>query len=277
MKERRVERGDVAGRLRIAPGRRVQLQDHAASRRLGWDEEEAKRSLDENRIELEHLQYKMYADGRVGMIVLLQGIDASGKDGTIRHVISAFNPQGYRVTSFKEPTQDEAKHDYLWRIHAQAPRRGELAVFNRSHYEEVLAVRVRKLCPAATWRQRYAQINDFERLLVANDIRVVKLFLHISKEEQRRRFEARIREPHKQWKFDPADLAARKRWARYREAFEEALTRCSTAWAPWYLVPADHKWMRNFAVSEILRHELESLSLRWPRPHYDPRKIRIPR
>jgi len=276
MREKRIARGQIAERLRLAPGRRARLEERSAANRLGWDEEEAKRALDENCTRLEHLQHKMYADGRTGMIILLQGIDASGKDGTIRHVIRAFNPQGLRVTSFKEPSTDEAKHDYLWRIHARAPRRGEVAVFNRSHYEEVLAVRVRHLAPPSKWQPRYAQINDFERLLVANDMRVVKLFLHISKEEQRRRFEARVREPHKQWKFDLADLDSRRQWGQYRRAFEEALSRCSTAWAPWYVIPADHKWLCHFAVSEILRYELERLPLRWPKPDYDPRRIRIP-
>ena len=269
-------RGRIAQRLRLAPGQRVRLRDAQAAERLGWDEDEAKRALDANRERLEQLQYKMYADGRFGLIVLLQAIDAGGKDGTIRHVVSAFNPGGVQVTSFKAPSPEEARHDYLWRVEARIPPRGMVGVLNRSHYEEVMAARVRRLVPRGTWEARYAHINAYERYLTDNRLRLVKLFLQISKKEQKRRFEARVRERHKQWKFTPSDIADRAQWGRYQRAFEDALCRCSTAWAPWYLIPADHKWFRNFAVSQILREELEALPLRFPRPKYDPRKIRIP-
>ena len=275
MGESRVARRDVPRRLRIAPGQRAHLPEGAAHERLGWDEEEAVRALAVNRQRLEQLQYKMYADGRFGLIIVLQAIDAGGKDGTIRHVVSAFNPQGCTVTSFKVPSQDEARHDYLWRIHQRVPPRGQIAVFNRSHYEDVIAVRVNRLVPESVWRRRYEEINRFERMLVHERFTVVKLFLHISKTEQKRRFEARIREPHKQWKFEPADLAARAKWSRYRTAFEDALSRCTTPEAPWYEIPADHKWFRNFAVSQILLQVLESLPLAFPKPSYDPAKLRL--
>jgi PPK2 family polyphosphate:nucleotide phosphotransferase len=186
------------------------------------------------------------------------------------------NPQGCRVVSFKAPSPEELKHDYLWRIHAHAPRRGEVAVFNRSHYEDVLVVRVNELVPKAQWSARYAQINDFERLLSDNGTHIVKFFLHISRDEQRKRFEERIAEPRKQWKFNPEDLAAREKWDAYRKAYEDALSRCSTANAPWYRIPADRKWFRNFAVSAVLRQMFESLPLRYPKPSFDPKKIRIP-
>jgi PPK2 family polyphosphate:nucleotide phosphotransferase len=207
--------------------------------------------------------------------VVLQAIDGGGKDGTVRHVMTAFNPQGCTVTSFKAPTALELRHDYLWRIHQQVPPRGEVGVFNRSHYEDVLVVRVDNLVPKPVWTERYDQINAFERMLGANGVHVVKFFLQISKDEQRRRMEDRLREPAKQWKFSPEDLAKRKQWDDYQTAFEDMLTRCGTDEAPWYLIPADRKWFRNLAVSQILASELGKLPLQFPKPKYDPSKIRV--
>jgi PPK2 family polyphosphate:nucleotide phosphotransferase len=209
------------------------------------------------------------------MLVVLQAIDGGGKDSTIRRVFSAFNPQGCTVTGFKVPSAEERAHDFLWRIHRHTPARGEIAVFNRSHYEDVLVVRVDNLVPKKVWASRYAQINDFERLLVESGTRVVKIFLQISRNEQRRRFEDRLRDRTKQWKFDPADLGKRAQWGEYLKAFEVAISRCSTADAPWYVVPSDRKWFRDFAVSQILLQELEQLPLAWPKLSYDPRKIRV--
>jgi len=259
----------------VRPGARPQLQDRKANRDFGWNEEDAGRALKMNRQRLEELQFKLYADGRFPVLVVLQGIDGGGKDGTIRHVITAFNPQGCTVTSFKAPTAQELRHDYLWRIHQHIPARGEIAVFNRSHYEDVLIVRVDKLVPHAVWSRRYEEINNFERMLAANEVRIVKFFLHISKDEQRKRFAARVRDPAKQWKFDVADLDKRKQWDAYRKAYEAMLAQCSTEWAPWYLIPADRKWFRNLAISQILVQELAKLPLRFPKPAYDPTKIRI--
>jgi PPK2 family polyphosphate:nucleotide phosphotransferase len=266
---------DLLRRLRIKPDKRVQLSEGRADSVLGWEQKHAEELLIANRERLEKLQYKLYADGRFALLVVLQAMDAGGKDGVLRHVMTAFNPQGCTVTSFKAPSSDELRHDYLWRVHQHVPRRGEVGVFNRSHYEDVLIVRVNELVPRREWKQRYDQINDFERMLSANHVSVVKIFLHISKGEQRRRFEDRLREPDKQWKFNPGDLPVRKQWDQYRHAYEDALRRCNTKWAPWYWVPSDHKWFRNLAVSEILCDALESLPLRYPRPDYNPARVRI--
>ena len=259
----------------MRPGTRPRLPDRAANRTCGWERQAAESELQKNRERLSALQYKLYADHHYAVLVVLQGIDGSGKDGTIRHVCSAFNPQGCPVTAFKAPGAEELRHDYLWRIHNKLPARGEVAVFNRSHYEDVLVVRVDGLVPRSVWSRHYGQINDFERLLVANQVRVIKFFLHISKDEQRKRFTARLRDPKAQWKFDPADLKKRKQWNAYRKAYEAALAKCSTAFAPWYVIPADRKWFRNLAVSQILVKELEKLSLHFPKPSYDPAKVRV--
>ena len=275
MAAKAVSRRDVPDALRVEAGTRYRMRDADAVRSLGWERDKAELATAENVRRLGELQYKMYADGRFGMLVVLQAIDGGGKDSTIRRVFGAMNPQGCTVTSFKAPTPLELKHDYLWRVHAHAPPHGEVAVFNRSHYEDVLVVRVDRLVPEPVWTARYEQINHFEKLLVDSGTRVVKIFLHISKEEQKVRFEERLTDKTKQWKFDPADLRKREQWEDYRVAFEAALSRCSTAEAPWYAVPADRKWMRDFAVSQILLQEFEQLPLRWPKPTYDPRQIRI--
>jgi PPK2 family polyphosphate:nucleotide phosphotransferase len=266
---------DLPARLRVKPGKRMKLRDGDADRTFGWEEHAARAVTAELAIRLEELQYKLYADGRYGVLVVLQAIDGGGKDSTIRHVFSAFNPAGCSVTSFKAPSPLELRHDYLWRIHQHVPPRGEIAVFNRSHYEDVLVVRVDSLVPRKIWQARYEQINDFERLLSTNNTRVVKLFLQISKAEQKLRFEERIREPRKQWKFDPADLRKRAQWPAYRSAYEDMLSRCSTRAAPWYVVPADRKWLRDLAVAQIMLQTLQSLSLRFPAPKYNPRTIRV--
>jgi PPK2 family polyphosphate:nucleotide phosphotransferase len=266
---------DLPAELRVHPGDKVHLRDDDAGRTLGWKEDAAVTATAKLKTELDELQYRLYADGRFGLLVVLQAIDGGGKDSTIRHVISAFNPQGCSVTSFKAPSGAELRHDYLWRIHQHAPAHGEIAVFNRSHYEDVLVVRVDSLVPKDVWKRRYQQINDFERLLTAANTSVVKIFLHISKDEQKRRFEERIKQPHKRWKFDPADLAKRAQWDDYQRAFENMLTRCSSKRAPWYVVPADNKWLRNLAVAQILKDTLEALPLRFPVPKYDPKKIKV--
>lgn len=275
MPEKRVSRRGIPEELQVTPGTKVRLRDELAGRDFGWDSDRCAAASAENCQRLEELQYKMYADGRFAMLVVLQAIDGGGKDSTIRRVFSAFSPQGCTVTSFKAPSAEELRHDYLWRIHRHAPARGEIAVFNRSHYEDVLVVRVNNLVPPSLWRQRYEQINDFEKMLIANGTRVVKIFLQISKAEQKKRFEERIADKRKHWKFDLRDLEKRKQWEQYREAFEAALSLCSTEAAPWYVVPADRKAFRDFAVSQILLRELEQIPLRWPQANYDPGKIRV--
>lgn len=262
-------------RLRVKPNRRYRLHDGDADRTFGWSEADARMITAQLAIQLEELQYKMYADGRYALLVVLQAIDGGGKDSTIRHVFSAFNPQGCTVTAFKAPSAGELRHDYLWRIHRHAPAHGEVAVFNRSHYEDVLVVRVDKLAPRNVWQARYQQINQFEALLTGCNTRIVKIFLQISRDEQKRRFQGRINEPRKQWKFDPDDLRKRAQWQQYQRAYEDMLSKCSTREAPWYVVPADRKWLRDLAVSQILLETLESLPLKFPAPKYDPKKIRI--
>ena len=274
-KSKPLSRRDVPEALRVNPGERFRMRDIDAARAFGWEREKAELATAENIRRLGELQYKMYADGRFGLLVVLQAIDGGGKDSTIRRVFGAMNPQGCTVTSFKAPTPLELKHDYLWRVHAHAPPRGEVAVFNRSHYEDVLIARVDKLVPDPVWMSRYEQINHFEKLLVESGTRIVKIFLHISKNEQKLRFEERLSDKTKQWKFDPGDLRKRDQWDDYRAAFEAALFRCSTAHAPWHAVPADRKWMRDFAVSQILLQEFEQMPLRWPKPSFDPQQIRI--
>ena len=266
---------DLSKLLRVRGSGRVKLTDAGADRTHGWNEDQARAATAKLAVELEELQYKLYADGRYGVLVVLQAIDGGGKDSTIRHVFAAFNPQGCTVHAFKAPSADERRHDFLWRIHSQVPPRGEIAVFNRSHYEDVLIARVDSLVPRPVWQARYRQINEFERMLGDNDIRVVKIFLQISKAEQRRRFEERIHEPRKQWKFDPQDLVKRSQWAAYSQAFGDMLGRCNTGHAPWYVVPADHKWLRDLAVSQIMYHALRALPLRFPRPKFEPRKMQV--
>ena len=259
----------------MRPGRRVQLKDDNASNTFGWEKPEAVLAFEENRKRLSDLQYKLYADGRFGVLVVLQATDGGGKDSTVRDVFTAMNPQGCVVTSFKAPSAEEMKHDYLWRVHQHVPSRGEVGVFNRSHYEDVLVVRVAQLVPEAVWSLRYDHINDFERMLTDSNLTVIKLFLQISKSEQKQRMEERLQDPTKQWKFNADDLEKRKRWDDYQEAFEAMLHRCSTPHAPWYVIPSDRKWVRNLTVSEILVRELGKLPLRFPATTFDPSKIRI--
>ncbi len=275
MGARTLSRRELPSRLRVEPGTRPRIRDAYAVQSWGWEREAAEAATAENLGRLGELQYKMFADGRYALLVVLQAIDGGGKDSTVRRVFGAFNPQGCMVTSFKTPSAAELAHDFLWRVHPRVPARGEVAVFNRSHYEDVLIVRVDGLVPESVWSRRYAQINDFERLLSESGTRVVKLFLQISEDEQKRRLEERLRERTKQWKFHVDDLRKRDQWNEYRAAFEAMLARCSTDYAPWYLVPADRKWFRDFAVSQILRQELEQLPLRWPAPEPALRSVRI--
>ena len=215
---------------------------------------------------LDGLQRRLYAEGTRAILVVLQGRDASGKDGTMRHVFGPLDPLGVAATSFKAPTAEELRHDFLWRIHRAAPARGTIGVFNRSHYEDVLVVRVRRLVPESVWRPRFEQINLFERILVENGTVVVKFLLHISREEQRERLMARLEDPEKHWKFDAGDLAERLLWDEYTEAYREVLLRTSTAPAPWYVVPADGKRVRDVLIARTLVETLEGMDPRWPGP-----------
>jgi PPK2 family polyphosphate:nucleotide phosphotransferase len=202
-------------------------------------------------------------------------MDAGGKDSTIRHVMDGFNPQGCQVVGFGVPTEVELKHDFLWRIHAHAPRRGFVSIFNRSHYEDVLVVRVNELVPPEVWQARYEHINNFERLLVDSGVTILKFFLHISKEEQKKRFQERLRRKDKQWKFNPADLKTRAKWEDYMRAFEDAIARCNPSWAPWFIVPANHKWYRNLVVSSAIVKAMENMNMQYPPAPEELDKIKI--
>jgi PPK2 family polyphosphate:nucleotide phosphotransferase len=218
---------------------------------------------------LHDLQERLFAESQRSLLVVLQAMDAGGKDGTIEHVFRGMNPQGVRVASFKAPTEVELAHDFLWRVHQQAPRHGEIGVFNRSHYEDVLVVRVHDLVPEPVWRDRYAHIRAFEELLTAGGTTIVKLFLHISEEEQAERLRARLDDPTKHWKFRKGDLDERERWDDYQAAFEDAIAETSTEAAPWYVIPADRKWYRNWAVLRILTETLEAMDPQYPPPEED--------
>jgi PPK2 family polyphosphate:nucleotide phosphotransferase len=257
---------DLREALRVRPGKRVDLSKVDPSAAFGHSKEEAAAELAAGLDRLTDLQDRLWAEGKHKVLVVLQGIDAAGKDGTIRHVMGAFNPQGCPVTSFKVPSPAELAHDYLWRVHRAVPGNGEIGIFNRSHYEDVLVVRVHGFVPRSVWRRRFDQINDFERILADERTTILKFFLYIDRDEQRRRFQARLDDPTKRWKFRLGDLDERKRWDDYIAAYEDALSRCSTDVAPWYVIPSNRKWFRNLAVADILGDTLEGLKPRYPKP-----------
>ena len=261
--------------LQVAPGGPVELSQRDPGQTFGWEKSTVAKHLEQNTARLAELQFRLFAESRQAVLIVLQGMDASGKDGTVRHVMSGLNPASCRVQSFKVPTALEARHDYLWRIHQVVPARGEIGIFNRSHYEEVLVVRVQELVPKEIWKRRYDQINDFEQMLTENGVTILKFFLHIDKAEQRDRLQARLDDPAKNWKFERGDLTVRRQWDAYQRAYEDVLSRCSTRWAPWFVVPANKKWFRNLAVSEILRITLEDLHPQFPKPLPGINKIRV--
>lgn len=250
----------------VEPGTRVNLDNFDADYTdKQFDKESAKKQTQKNCEALDVLGHRLYAENRRSLLLVLQGMDTSGKDGTIRGIMSGFNPLSCQVVSFKQPSAEELDHDFLWRIHASVPRRGNIGIFNRSHYEDVLIVRVHKLVSRDEWESRYELINSFERLLVEGDTTILKCFLHISKDEQRERLQARLDDPTKNWKFSKGDLAERKLWGDYVQAYEDALSRCSTPHAPWYIVPSNRKWYRDLVVSELLRSTLERLNPQFPK------------
>jgi PPK2 family polyphosphate:nucleotide phosphotransferase len=260
----------------VKPGENVKLADHDAAFTAGLkDKDEAKDRLKKNIKRLSELQRLLYAENKHALLIVLQAMDAGGKDGTIRHVMSGVNPQGCTVTSFKAPSAEELDHDFLWRIHQAVPNKGEIGIFNRSHYEDVLVVRVHDLVPKSVWSKRYDQINRFEQHLSENNVVILKFFLRISKDEQKERFLDRIKEPDKNWKVNPQDFEERKLWGDYMKAFETALSKCSPKHAPWYVIPADKKWFRNLAVSEIIVHTLEHLDMNYPPPTCDLSKLTV--
>ena len=265
------------GALRLSPGTKVDLSKFDPADTSCWhgSRRKADAALLSLRNELDRLQELFYADSRRGFLVILQGMDTSGKDGVIRHVFEGVNPQGVRVSSFKQPTPEELAHDFLWRVHKDAPARGEIVIFNRSQYEDVLVARVHNLVPHKVWSKRFSAINAFEKWLTESGNMIVKFFLHISREEQARRLRERIRDPTKRWKLSIADFHERRFWGKYQEAYEDVLDRTNTPWAPWYVLPSDHKWYRNLALSSILVETLEGLKLRYPRASVNRSSLRI--
>ena len=267
---------NLAKRLKVESGSKVKLSDidpnfHGTHE----SEDEAKTELQHNLNRITELQRKFYADRRHSLLIVLQGIDGAGKDGTCWHVVSAMDPQGVSVRGFKQPTAEERDHDFLWRVHPHAPGLGQVAVFNRSHYEDVLVVRVHDLVPKHVWKQRYEFINNWERLLVEEkNTTILKFFLYISKDEQLSRFKDRLDDPSRQWKISDSDYSERKLWDKYIDAFEAAISKCSTKHAPWFVIPSNHKWFRNLAVSEIVVRAMEDMNLSLPKPTVDLQKIR---
>jgi PPK2 family polyphosphate:nucleotide phosphotransferase len=261
----------------VSPNMQINLADYDPGYTGDYQKKhETKAALKRNVERLQDLQQVMWAESKHALLIVLQALDAGGKDGTIKHVMRGVNPQGCQVTSFKVPTEEELDHDFLWRVHKATPRRGYIGIFNRSHYEDVLVVRVHGLVSEEVWQARYEQINQFEKLLAEAGTTILKFFLYISKEEQKERFETRLRDPHKNWKFSVGDVQERAHWDDYMRAYEDVLSRCSTPWAPWYIIPADHKWYRNLAISTTIVQTLEGLDMRYPPPLPDAGDIVIP-
>lgn len=258
-------------KVRVEPGERVRLKERdPRDSSLFRDEKETKAATSALAKDIDVLQDRLYAEGSRALLVILQGTDTSGKDGTIRNVFNATGPLGVSVTPFGVPTKTELAHDYLWRIHAACPRRGTIGIFNRSHYEGVLVEKVRKLSPLALIEQRYDQINAFEKHLTENGTTILKFMLHISKDEQKERLQERLDDPRKHWKFNPGDLDDRVHWDEYQDTYETMLQRCSTHHAPWHVIPADRKWVRNAAVATIVKATLEDMDPQYPKAQWEP-------
>jgi PPK2 family polyphosphate:nucleotide phosphotransferase len=255
----------------VNPNEKVNLKDWDPEDHTFFEGEkkEAKEKIAVLTGELEQLQELLFAEHKHKLLIILQAMDTGGKDGVISHVFEGVNPQGVKVASFKVPTQEELDHDYLWRVHKQVPGKGEIMIFNRSHYEDVLVVRVHALVPKKVWSKRYSQINNFERMISEEGTSVLKFFLHIDKDEQKKRLQARLDDPQKHWKFNPGDLKERERWDDYSQAYEDMLSKTSTQWAPWYVIPANHKWYRNLVIASILVEKLKNLKMKYPEPGED--------
>ena len=261
--------------LEVTPGTKARIAERDPDDRLGLDKEEGEKRLEHLVERIDALQYRLFAEDRRSVLLVLQGLDASGKDGVVRRVFDGVNPTGVSVTSFKAPVGAETQHDYLWRIHASLPRRGTIGVFNRSHYEDVVAVRMYDLAPRKVWGRRYEHIREFERMLVDEGTTVLKVFLNVSREEQRARLQERIDDPGKRWKFRRDDLEVRERFDEWIAAWEDALNETSTDWAPWYVVPADRNWLKALAVADLLAHALERLDPKLPEPEEGLEGLRV--
>jgi PPK2 family polyphosphate:nucleotide phosphotransferase len=258
-------------KYRVEPGKKISLTDFDPNEKGDFkgSKEEGLAALSKLNVELQELQELLYAEGKHKVLVVLQAMDTGGKDGTIRRVFDGVNPQGVKVASFKVPTAEELSHDFLWRIHKVTPAKGEMVIFNRSHYEDVLVVRVRNIVPKEVWSKRYDQINQFEKILAENGTTILKFFLHITKDEQKERLQARLDDPTKHWKFSLGDLEERKLWDDYQTAYEDAINKTSTEYAPWYVVPANRKWYRDLLISTVLVDTLKSLKMEFPKPKDD--------
>jgi PPK2 family polyphosphate:nucleotide phosphotransferase len=252
-------------RYRVNPGEPIELAklDPNACEQHE-KKKDVEKELEHQRDRLSKLQQRLYAENKRSLLIVLQAMDTGGKDGTIKHVFQGINPQGCQVWSFKKPSDEEASHDFLWRYHQRTPQRGMITIFNRSHYEDVLIVRVKQLVPEEVWRKRYHIINEFEQMLTLNNITVIKFFLHISKEEQKQRLESRLQDPDKRWKFSTNDVNERRLWDDYQQAYEYAINNCSTTYAPWYVVPANKKWYRNLVIARAIADTLEAMNPQYP-------------
>ena len=263
---------DLSKRCIVEPGSKLKLKQFDPDDIFGIAKKDA--AAHEKTLQrLRELQHLLYADKRYALLIVLQALDAGGKDGTIRHVMSGVNPQGCEVTAFKAPTSEEQAHDFLWRIHKAVPRKGNIGIFNRSHYEDALIVRVHSLVPKEVWSERYWQINDFEQMLVENGTTILKFFLHISKDEQKRRFEQRIQDSSRNWKLSLPDFEERKHWDDYMEAYQDTLQKTSTKWSQWYVIPSNRKWFRNYLVAELVVKALNNMRLKYPAPTVDITKV----
>ncbi len=262
----------------VKPGAKMDFEKFDSGEKSlfqGGGKDEFEPQFDELQYQLQTLQKKLYAQNKHRVLVVMQAMDTGGKDGCIKHVFSRIDPQGIHVRSFKKPTEEELAHDFLWRVHSKVPTRGQLVIFNRSHYEDIIAVRVKKIFPDEVWKRRQRHVIEFERMLAEEGTTIVKIFLHISKDEQKRRLESRLENPAKHWKINPDDLVDRARWDEFMTAYEDVITKTSTEYAPWYVVPADRKWYRNLCVARIMLDTLKKLNMEFPPINWDPATIKI--
>ena len=265
-----------SGLVTAKPGKKIKLADIDTRDKGGFDDKESGKIRSEALVKrIARMQRALYAEGKQSLLIVLQATDTGGKDGAIRHLLTGVNPQGVRVWSFGVPTPLEAAHDFLWRLHPKAPAEGMIGVWNRSHYEDVLVVRVHDLVPKDVWKARYEHINNFEKLLTDSGTTVLKFYLHISKGEQKERLQDRLDEPDKNWKFSPADLKERESWDAYQAAYEDMINNCTTEWAPWNIVPADRKWARNVAIAQKVLETLEEMNPQYPDAEFDVSKVEI--
>lgn len=255
--------------------KKIQLKDFDPDFVGGMEKDAAREQTEKHCRRIGELQEYLHANASQSLLILLQGMDASGKDGAGRSVLEYVNPTGVETSNFKTPSSEEKAHDFLWRVHKGVPRYGNIGMFNRSHYEDVLIVRVLNMLPAGVWKKRYEQINAFEKILADNGVVLLKFFLHISKKEQAKRLEDRLKDPSKNWKYSDSDIEMRQHWDDFQAAYEDAINRCGTKWAPWHIVPANHKWNRDFLISKTVAAALENLKMKWPKPAEDLSKIKI--